>query len=63
MAERKEVQAATPVLKDEGITRFKISDVNELQVDHEHDLDVFEAAREAVRASGDLERAKMFRIR
>ena len=62
MAERKEVQA-TPFMKDEGITRFKISDVNELQIDHEPDIDIFETAREGVRASADLERAKMFRIR
>lgn len=40
MAERKE-QQAPPVVKDEGITRFKISDVNELQIEHEPDIDVF----------------------
>ncbi len=52
-------------MKDEGggFTRFKVEDIHDLYVDHDADLEIFETAREGVRAAGDLERAKMFRIR
>ena len=62
MAERREHQESLKSV-DRGITRCKIQDVHDLHILHEPDLDVFDNAREGVRSSADLERAKMFRIR